>query len=188
MGVSNTLPELGRVHYCDGPYKPQKWSGPDPRSGSKSTPLPPVTAGPVPFRQQIEDRLSESADRCDLLLLFLIENVVDLLLDPAALIFVLENVADRSRRPAVQQNHSDVKVSRPMCTWFLWSRPRSHSSRSRPQSWPRSRWFWSWSHTPWSRSPANCLMVSLTSLTEPTQQQTSLQFGRRPTFSNDVIK
>ena len=38
MGVSNTFPKLGRVHCRINP-RHQKWSGPDPRSGWKSTPL-----------------------------------------------------------------------------------------------------------------------------------------------------
>jgi len=37
MGVSDTSPKLGFL--CDGPYRPQKWSGLDPRFGFKSAPL-----------------------------------------------------------------------------------------------------------------------------------------------------
>jgi len=39
MGVFNNLPKLGRVHELDGPYRSQKWSGPDPKSEWKWTPL-----------------------------------------------------------------------------------------------------------------------------------------------------
>jgi len=36
-----TLPKLGRVHQCMDPTTPQNWSGPDPWTGWKLTPLTP---------------------------------------------------------------------------------------------------------------------------------------------------
>jgi len=34
-----TVPKLGRVHQCLDPTMPQKWSGPDPWTGRKLTPV-----------------------------------------------------------------------------------------------------------------------------------------------------